>query len=324
MKNSEAKSSVGRFEKRSGFNFSAWLSNHQRVAIDSFQRLRKDALQTLMTALVIAIALVLPCILYLLSESLGQAGSRLQQGQNISLYLQPNINKKASDSLQKSLKARDDIVAVTYVSPNQGLQSFQQWSGLGDVLSLLDSNPLPPVLLLEPIVGMSFEQLQELIVELKALSTVDDVQLDLQWVQRLQSMTDFAKRLVLALGGLLALGILLIIGNTIGLAIQNRRDEIVVVKLVGATDSFVRRPFLYTGLWYGLAGGLLAWLLIQMSLLWLAEPIQRMAGFYQSNQDFLVGLGFFGNVLVIFGAALLGLGGAWLAVNRHLDSIEPQ
>ena len=136
-------------------------------------------------------------------------------------------------------------------------------SGLGDALAQLDENPLPHVLVLEfDQATVSPEQLSATADELQQLPLVDSVRLDMQWVQRLHAILEMGRRVAFALGIALALGVLLVIGNTIRLAVENRRDEIVVVKLVGGTNGYVRRPFLYTGLWYGVAGGLLAWLLV--------------------------------------------------------------
>jgi cell division transport system permease protein len=155
------------------------------------------------------------------------------------------------------------------------------------------------------------------------LPQIDQAVLDLEWVQRLYSMMALGKRLVIALAALLALGVLLVVGNTIRLAIESRRDEIVIVKLVGGTNAFVRRPFLYTGLWYGLGGGILAWLIIGFGLFWLSSPVAELAGLYRSQFE-LQGLGIGDSLMMWLCGGLLGLAGAWLAVSRHLGAIEPR
>ena len=136
-------------------------------------------------------------------------------------------------------------------------------------------------------------------------------------------MMALGQRMTLALAALLSLGVLLVIGNTIRLSIESRRDEIVIVKLVGATNAFVRRPFLYTGLWYGLGGGLVSWLIITFTVIWLSGPVANLAGLYQSQFE-LLGLGFGQTLLLWLAGGSLGLGGAWLAVSRHLGQIEPR
>jgi cell division transport system permease protein len=158
--------------------------------------------------------------------------------------------------------------------------------------------------------------------QLQALPEVDEAQLDLEWVQRLDALLALARRGSYVLGGLLALAVLLVVGNTVRMTIESRRDEIIVSKLVGATDAWVRRPFLYSGFWYGLIGGLLAWLLVQLALLMVTEPAQALADLYLSRFE-VSGLGWSGTLVLLATAALLGLTGAWLAVTRHLNEIEP-
>jgi len=166
------------------------------------------------------------------------------------------------------------------------------------------------------------ESLVALSQQLLSIDGVDDALVDLAWVQRLQAMVSIGQRAVLVLGALLALGVLLVVGNTIRLEIQNRREEILVVKLVGGTDGFVRRPFLYTGLWYGLGAGLLAWVLVQLSLWYLSSVVDHLIQLYQSDFQ-LQGLGVGASAVLLLLAILLGSSGAWLAVLRHLKVIEP-
>jgi cell division transport system permease protein len=142
------------------------------------------------------------------------------------------------------------------------------------------------------------------------------------WVKRLYQFMELGQRLVWALATLLGLAVLLIIGNTIRLSIESRRDEILVVKLVGGTDAFVRRPFLYTGIWFGLGGGIIAWLLLSMGLYWLSGPVETLISLYGS--DFVLqGLSLSDSLMLIFDGVILGWLGAWLAVSRHLTKIKP-
>ena len=217
-----------------------------------------------------------------------------------------------------------EVDSVDYLSPLQALNEFKAYSGFGDVLDTLDDNPLPGVLLIQPAAQNTLpKQIEALQQQLKADPIVDDVRVDMQWVRRLHELMSLAQKLVLALGGLLALGVLIVIGNTIGLAIENRRDEIVIVKLVGGTNAFVRRPFLYTGIWYGLGGGLLTVLILTMGLAWFAGPVAKLTDLYQSHFQ-LQGLGWQNTLSLVLGAIILGWLGAWLAVGRHLGQIEPR
>jgi cell division transport system permease protein len=191
------------------------------------------------------------------------------------------------------------------------------------VLASLQGNPLPHLILVSPLEGASQASTAALRSELEGYPDVAQAVLDMQWLQRLNGLMLLGRRVVWAVGVLLVLGVLLILGNTIRLAIESRREEIVIVKLVGGSDAFVRRPFLYTGLWYGVGGGLFSALLVGASLWFLQEPVSELARLYHS--DFrLRGLGIMGGLNLIILGGLLGLAGAWLAVSHHLGEIQPR
>ena len=202
------------------------------------------------------------------------------------------------------------------------MEEFQALSGFGDVLSGLNENPLPAVIVVTPNSEI-LNQVRALVEELGSLNKVDSVQYDFDWLQKLYEILNLAQRLTLMLGVLLAFGVALVVGNTVRLVIENRRDEIVVVKLVGGTNSYVARPFLYTGLWYGVGGGLLATVLVLSAQLVMQGPVKQLAGLYDG--DFVLiklGLSDIFNVLLLSG--FLGWFGAWLSVLRHLRAIEPK
>ncbi|HEY5717448.1 MAG TPA: FtsX-like permease family protein, partial [Motiliproteus sp.] len=191
-------------------------------------------------------------------------------------------------------------------------------------VALLAHNPLPAVILLQPTADyQQAQQMHQLAEQLGAVDGVSDVVLDLEWVARLQALLGFAERALVLLAGLLALGVLLVVGNTIRLEIENRRDEIVVVKLVGGTDAFVRRPLLYSGFWYGIGAGGLAWGLIQLLLLYLASALATLIGLYPGDYA-LIGLDLVSSLVLLVMSGLLGTAGAWLAVVRHLAAVEPR
>ena len=309
---------------RLGDRLSSYLAHHRAVAADSLQRLWRTPLPSLMTWLVIGIALALPTGLLVSLANLEQLSRNWDGAAQISLFLTRTASSADSERLLRELRVRDDIAGVEYISAEQALAEFQQFSGYGRVLESLESNPLPAVIVVRPREqALSAASTARLQAELEQLAEVDRAVLDLEWVQRLYALMDLGQRLALALAALLAVGVLLVIGNTIRLAIESRRDEILVVKLVGGTNAFVRRPFLYTGIWYGLGGGLIAWLIVLMALWLLGEPVATLAGLYRSDFS-LSGLGIANSLLLLGGSALLGLLGAWLAVGRHLDAIEPR
>lgn len=302
-----------------------YLRHHQQLFLSTSARLLSEPLQTLMTALVIAIALGLPAAFYAGVLNLQQVLADIETTAQISIFLDLEAEEQSILQLRDRLEATNEIESVTYISRDEALEEFKTVSGFGDVLSTLAENPLPPVLVVKPAhqLQKDLEQSEALVGRIHDMELVDDVRLDMKWMQRLQGFLAVGKRLVLSLAVVLSIGVLLIVGNTIRLAIQNRRQEIVVVKLVGGTNSYVRRPFLHTGVGYGLLGGLLAWLLVQLCLWWAKTPVSQLASLYESSFH-LQGLGFLGLLALMVVGAILGVLGAWIAVARHLSQIEPK
>ena len=274
-----------------------------------------------MTWLVIGIALALPLILYVMLSNVSMVSGEWGGKPRVNLYLAQDLNAPVARALATEISQEPGVEAVVFISSEEALKDFQHRSGFGDVLSTLDRNPLPHVIEVVPQEPDAV-LLQQMMARWEVRSEVDRVSVDLAWLERLFALLSFAERLVLALALVLATGVMLVMGNTIRLAIENRRQEIVIIKLVGGTDAFVRRPFLYLGFWYGFGGAVTALLLVQASLLFLAGPVETLAQSYRD--DFaLTGLGLAGNLLVLAGGSLLGIIGALLSVSRHLREIEP-
>ena len=300
-----------------------FLQRHAQVALDSLGRLYRNRVASLMTASVIAIALAMPSGLYLLLGNLERLSGSWDGQASLSIFLQQDITHDKAAALVTQVSEWPGIESVQLITPAQALEEFTLQSGFADVLGVLEENPLPHVLIvlpageyLDPAAANTLRERFEKLPE-TALA-----QLDLQWVQRLAAILDIAERVILIISALLALAVMLVIGNTIRLEIQNRRDEILVTKLIGATNGFVRRPFLYSGIWYGTLGGGVAWLLVAAGFWLLSEPVARLAGLYHSDFSLeTLPLPLLGILLV--GGMLLGLLGSWLAVGRHLAAIEP-
>jgi cell division transport system permease protein len=318
-------SQKGAVQTKVGFaeRFDAYVAHHSTSAIDSLLRLLATPFQSLMTWLVIAIAVAIPAALYIGFANLQQLGENWEGSSQVSVFLRPETSDAKAEEMRIKLSRRADIAKVVYVSPAQAITEFKAQSGLGEVVDSLEKNPLPGTLLVTPRLDGSDAAVTSLEQSLIADPAVADVRLDMQWVKRLQQLLILGKKMVFGLGGLLALGVLLVIGNTIRLAIENRRDEILVVKLVGGTDAYVARPFLYTGLWYGIGGGLLALVVLGLGFIWISSTIEQIAMLYQSNFR-LQGLGFFGSMQMVLLAGLIGLLGSWIAVVRHLIQIQPR
>lgn len=317
--------SEGAVQSRARFSdrYNAWLRHHRLSAADSLHRVLENRLSSLMTWLVIGIALALPVGLDVALDNATELSAGWDSPSQISLFLEDGVSSEQAQALAREIEDGDEVAAVLYVSREDALVEFSELSGFADVLASLEDNPLPNLLLVTPEAVLGGSDAAGLRARLAENDLVAEAVLDMEWLQRLNSLMELSRRLVMAIGGLLVLGVVLILGNTIRLAIENRRDEIVIVKLVGGSNPFVRRPFLYTGLWYGVGGGLCAALLVSLSLWFLAAPVDELAALYQSEFK-LRGLGLMGalNLLVLGG--LLGLAGAWLAVSRHLADIQPR
>ncbi len=274
-----------------------------------------------MTWLVIGVALALPAIFYLLLANVSDVSADWQGKPRVSVYLSHSATVSEGRALVDQLKEMASVDSVLYISADEALQEFQARSGFGDVVTVLDENPLPAVVEIVPYGDTASIRL--MVANLEQNKLVDSVSVDIEWIERLYAMVTLGQRFVMALAAFLGLGVLLSIGNTIRLAIENRRAEIEVVKLVGGTDGFVRRPFLYLGFWYGAGGALTAWIMVQASLLFLAGPVNTLVRSY-SDEFAVVGLGVTGSLMLITLGAGLGVLGAALAVRRHLGEIEPQ
>ena len=301
----------------------SYLRHHLQMFITSLGCLSRHPFSTLMTSAVIAIALALPAGLYIGLDNASHLSDDWDGSTLISLFLKDDVSVQQAQKLAASLRKSGEIEKVSVIDRDQGLKQFQAISGFGDALKFLDENPLPHVITVQPVTDQQHpDAVVQLVDKLGKENMVELAQLDMQWVKRLYTLLDVAERGVWIIGSLLALAVLLIVGNTIRLDIQNRREAIEVSKLIGASDAFIRRPFLYTGLWYGISGGLLAWMLIAASLGIIAEPVQKLAALYHSSYK-IIGLDAGDVVTLIALSCMLGLGGSWLAVGRHLREIEP-
>ncbi|MDB6060033.1 MAG: Cell division protein FtsX [Verrucomicrobiaceae bacterium] len=302
----------------------AYSLHHRQVARDSLLRLLRNPFGSLATWLVIGIALALPGALYLALGNLAQLSGRWDGAPQISLFLQSSLDEAGGQALQQKISRRGDVAHAEYISREQALAEFRSQSGFGQVIDQLETNPLPALISVRPLVGQSgADAVQKLFGDLKAMPEVERALLDMEWVQRLYALLDIGRRIAFGLATMLGVGVVLVIGNTIRLAIESRRNEILVVKLVGGTNAFVRRPFLYTGIWFGLGGGIVACLILSIALLWLGDPVAHLAALYHSEYA-LTGLGVERAITLLVGGALLGWLGAWLAVGRHLGAIEPR
>lgn len=302
----------------------SYIEHHRSSFHAAMQRLISQPAQTFLTSMVVAIALALPTILLLVLVNIQQLGERWDSAPKLTLYLHEGAKQAAIDQLQSKLDNDLRIAGVRYISSADALSEFERMSGFGAVLSGLDQNPLPAAMEIELHQSyFSADAQQAIAQELSNEGIVAEAAVDLQWVQRFIAMTALVRQIVLFLAGLLAFGAVLAIGNTVRLIIENRKEEIIVIKLVGGTNGFVRRPLLYSGGLYGVFGGLIACVVVLLGFMLLSGSVESIAASYQS--DFrMQGLSFFRALQLLIMGMFLGWLGAQLAVGRHLAKIEPR
>ena len=310
---SDAKNS--RAQARSGAGI--WLDQHLYSVVSSLGRAVRRPWATLLTVGVMAVAFALPLGLWLALQNVGHFAGDVQQSREIDLFLTPETPVARAQALAETLRARDDVASVEVRTPDQGLAEFRQRSGLADSLDLLDGNPLPALLVVVPEGDEA-----RLVAALEALPETDLLQHDAAWRERLTGWMGFGERLTWVLAALFGLGALLVVGNTVRLDIQSRREEIGVLQLLGASDGFIRRPFVYLGAWYGLAAGALALGLLTLAALALRDPLAALARSYGSPFA-LSGLDPLGAAVVVLAATIVGWLGAWLVTGHFLRQTRP-
>lgn len=299
-----------------------WYINHFHALLGSLKDLFRKPFATLMTLTVIGVAMALPSGLYILLKNLQDVNQQWNSKPSISLYLKKGAPDYQLSTMLSALKKNPNIAKTHYISPEEGLREFRKVTQFGDALGDIKQNPLPGVIVVTPIKSQqSPTALQHLLLKLRLYPAVDIGQLDLAWVKRLYFIIQIGDRITYTLALLFSLGVLLIIGNTIRLTTQRHHEEMKILKLVGATDAFVRRPLLYRGFFYGFLGGVIACVLVDMALWWLETPAQSLAQSYKHDL-LLQGLSFFTGFSIIASSALLGVIGAWMAVHRQLSIIE--
>ncbi len=302
--------------------FQSWWQTHLRCLMASLGQLMQSPASTILTVAVIGIALALPAGLSLALNNLAHMTGAMDTTNTISLYLKKELTDEQVSQLQKKLETNAQIHETVFISSDQALKEYGQTSGQGDLIELLGDNPLPAVFQLTPDKDQSPEQLDLLTAQLSKLAEVDQVQFDRQWSRRLHSILQLLNKFSTVLSILLILSVLLIIGNTIRVGIQSRIQEIQISRLFGATRAFIRRPFLYSGLLYGLFGGILASLLLLISYSMLAEPFQQLISNYQLVSPSQAGSFTKYCLLTIFGGAFLGVISSWIAVSLYQKDLE--
>ena len=294
---------------------------HRRIASGSASRLLQTPASSLVTLFVVAVALLLPALLFGLSSNLASLLAGFQDSAQVTLYLQDSVSEADGQKVSDDLLTRIDIESGYYVSPSQALDEFSASSGLEDLLIEMTANPLPGAIVLTPW-DVSSAAVDELARELQELPQVDVVQVDSLWLQRLAAISNLVSAIGSVLAVIVILGLFFVVGNTIKLAIESRKAEILVIKLVGGSDMYAARPFLYTGLLYGLGGGILATLLQIIVLATFNSNLEVLTQLYESDFQ-LRGFGLMSSLLIIVAGAAIGWMAALMASLRHIRAINP-
>lgn len=301
-----------------------WLSYHVQAATQSLNYLCNRPLATLMTSIVIAIALALPALFWVFSDNMDKLTADWQRGGHISLYLQPNLTETEQQQVLQRVRETDGVGQASLKSAADGLSELTKQEGMQDIMRYLPENPLPAVINVVPAVAIdSPAKLDLLSRQLQTISQVEQTKVDMEWIRRLDALLGFAANFANALLVLLALAVVLIIGTTLRLALHSRQEEIQVLKLIGAKDPFILRPFLYSGIWYGVSGAIFAVFLVNVFILSLGMAVNQLAIVYQMHYSLNL-LSMRQILLLVSFAIILGWLGARLSVKRQLASIEPQ
>lgn len=304
--------------------FHAYLLNHAHGLFSSLGRLSRTPFTSTMTVIVLAVAIALAGCFYIVVANIQQLTGNLQTSNQMSLFLKDSINDMAAQKLAQQLTQNPNVDSIQFISKKQALEEFKANSGFGDALNALEGNPLPNVIQVLPKdVLDSREAVDNLLTEFKGMPEVDFVQVDMQWVERLQAIMRIASRGVTVVAVLLGFAVTFITGNTIRLELHNRKDEVYISKLVGATHAFIQRPFLYAGFWLGFIAGFTAWLIVTIMLLILESPVEKLSSLYNSSFELLY-LSFSEFILMLMLSSGLAVLGSWVVLHYQLRLIKPE
>jgi cell division transport system permease protein len=299
-----------------------YFSRHAQALLSAFGRLIRQPLGTVLTVFVIAIALALPTTLWLLVKNARIATGDVTDSIELSVFFKADVPLEQAEQLAAAARQRPGVGEVTLIAADDALEEFRQYSGFGAALDALQGNPLPHVIVVKPeALYANPSGVESLKRYLAAWPEVETVQFDGEWVRRLTAILDLLRNVFVVFAVVLGIGVLAVVGNAIRLEIRARRSEIEVTKLVGGTNAFVRRPFLYEGVIFGLLGGGAAVGIVSLAVASLIEPVSRLASLY-GGQFVLSGIGVIEAAVLVVGGALLGVIGAWLGAARLIARIE--
>ncbi|WP_263064032.1 permease-like cell division protein FtsX [Dickeya dadantii] len=301
-----------------------WQEQWRYAWANTLRDMLRQPLATLLTIMVIAISLTLPSICYLVWKNVSQAASQWYPTPQLTVYLDKSLDDNAAEAVIGKIKAEEGVDKVNYLSRNEAMGEFRNWSGFGGALDMLEENPLPAVAVVSPKLSFQNNQtLNTLRDRIAAIQGVGEVRMDDSWFSRLVALTGLVGQVAATIGILMVAAVFLVIGNSVRLSIFSRRDTINVMKLIGATDGFILRPFLHGGALLGFCGAVLS-LILSQALVWkLSGAVAQVAAVFGTT--FAVrGLGWDETLLLILIAVMIGWLAAWLATVQHLRRFTPE
>ena len=301
----------------------AWAQSHLNSCILSFKKMLKNSVGSFLTLVMLAAALSLPSGLYIYLQNLHGVTGNWNENIQISIFLDEDTSNHELENLAKEISKIQAVSHIKSLTKEQALKEFQRFTGYTEIIEDLKSNPLPPTIIIYPSsTSNSREEITLLQNKLGMLPKVNSVRVDTEWIQRLFVIVEIIEKTILIISVLLGVSVILIIGNTVRLEIQNQKEEIIVCKLIGASDAFIRRPFLYGGVWYGVLSGGFAWLIVSAAV-WLLRPAVNRLGVLYQNEAVLQNISLTQGSIIVFLAAVLGFLGSRIAVAQHLKAIRP-
>ena len=298
-----------------------WIQNIRQI-ITSIGEIWRTPVASAMTIAVMGLSLTLPATLHIIVKNVQSINLEWDNAAEISLFLNNGLSQQQLASVMRRINAYDEVEKLVYISKEDAVKEFKRESGFGQALEYLETNPLPASFIVTPVKShRQAESAKRLLAKLQKEREVDFGKLDIDWLTRLNAIVSMLEEAVITVAVLL-MSVVLIIGNTIRLSIISRREEIEVMKLVGATESFIQRPFVYTGVWYGIMGGFVAFIVVAMVIWWIQSALGDISGLYMADFE-IEGLTFseFGVLMLL--ASGLGFSGAFWSVHRHIKEIEP-
>jgi len=302
----------------------AYRDLHAHAFFSSLGRLLVKPFTTALTIGVLAISIALAACFYLLVANLEQLTGTIETSNQISLFLKDTVSEAEARKLVQTISKNVEVAEIKLISKDEALAEFKANSGLDTALDALEGNPLPIVLEVLPVPAQTnTAALQKLQQNLQQYPEVDEAQLDMQWLERMQSIIKLAEQATQSISILLGFGVLFITGNTIRLELHNRREEVVIAKLVGATNRFIQRPFLYGGFWIGFLSGVAAWFIVTVIMLLLWRSVENLSLLCEGSFH-LRFLEYGESVYLILLSSSLGVIGSWAVLAYQLRQLRPE